>query len=130
MFRVPKTIEAKRKDERASVVVSTPGCPDEVCADIAWLVKMLLKEKAVENEDQIAFLFPALESPQVQRYVEELGKRGLKVYAPRAGEFIEVPEAVAVFGVFVHIFGKPERGDFPGEEYNHYYDWIDSSFAE
>ena len=32
--------------------------------------------------------------------------------------------------LFLHIFGKPVRGEFPGEEYKHYFDWIDSSFAE
>jgi DNA helicase II / ATP-dependent DNA helicase PcrA len=129
-FRVPKEIKAHRKDSAPAVVASTPGCPDDVCAEIAGLVKELLKNNVVENENQIAFLFPSLKSQQVGRYIEELEKLDLKVYAPRAGRFIEVPEAVAVFGVFLHIFGKPVRGEFPGEEYNHYFDWIDSSFAE
>jgi DNA helicase-2/ATP-dependent DNA helicase PcrA len=129
-FRVQKEIKAHRKDREPAVVVSTPGCPDDVCAEIAGLVKKLLKKKVVENENQIAFLFPSLKSPQVDRFKEELEKLELKVYAPRAGRFIEVPEAVSVFGVFLHIFGKPTRGEFPGEEYNSYFDWIDSSFAE
>src|SRR6185503_11722643 len=129
-FRVPKEIKAHRKDAAPAVVASTPGCPDDVCAEIAGLVKKLLKNKVVENENQIAFLFPSLKSKQVARFKEELEKLDLKVYAPRAGRFIEVPEAVAVFGVFLHVFGKPTRGEFPGEEYNNFYDWIDSSFDE
>jgi DNA helicase II / ATP-dependent DNA helicase PcrA len=129
-FRVQKEIKAHRKDPAPAVIASTPGCPDDVCAEIARLVKKLLRSKAVANENQIAFLFPSLKSPQVLRFKEELEKLDLKVYAPRAGRFIEVPEAVAVFGVFLHVFGKPTRGEFPGEEYNHYFDWIDSSFEE
>jgi DNA helicase II / ATP-dependent DNA helicase PcrA len=129
-FRVPKEIKAHRKDPSPAVVLSKPGCPDDVCAEIAGLVKDLLQNKVVENENQIAFLFPSLKSGQVLRFKEELEKLDLKVYAPRAGRFIEVPEAVSVFGVFLHVFGKPTRGEFPGEEYNHYFDWIDSSFAE
>ncbi|HXK39990.1 MAG TPA: ATP-dependent helicase, partial [Candidatus Paceibacterota bacterium] len=129
-FRVQKEIKANRKDETPSVVASTPGSPDDVCAEIAGFVKTLLQNKVVENENQIAFLFPSLKSGQVLRFKEELEKLDLKVYAPRAGRFIEVPEAVAVFGVLSHIFGKPTRGEFPGEEYNNYFDWIDSSFAE
>jgi DNA helicase-2/ATP-dependent DNA helicase PcrA len=129
-FRVQKEIKAHRKDPGPAVVASTPGRPDDVCAEIAGFVKTLLKNKVVENENQIAFLFPSLKSGQVLRFKEELEKLDLKVYAPRAGRFIEVPEAVAVFGVLSHIFGKPTRGEFPGEEYNNYFDWIDSSFAE
>jgi DNA helicase II / ATP-dependent DNA helicase PcrA len=129
-FRVQKEIKAHRKDPAPAVVASTPGSPDDVCAEIAGFVKTLLENKVVENENQIAFLFPSLKSGQVTRFKEELEKLDLKVYAPRAGRFIEVPEAVAVFGVLSHIFGKPTRGEFPGEEYNHYFDWIDSSFAE
>ena len=129
-FRVQKEIKAHRKDPAPAVVLSTPGRPDDVCAEIAEFVKTLLKKKVVENENQIAFLFPSLKSDQVTRFKNELEKLDLKVYAPRAGRFIEVPEAVAVFGVMSHIFGKPTRGEFPGEEYNNYFDWIDSSFEE
>ena len=32
---------------------------------------------------------------------------GIPVYAPRAGRFLEVEEARAVWGLFIKIFGKP-----------------------
>lgn len=128
LHRVPKNIAAHRIDDGPAVVASTPGSPDVVCDQVAELVKSLLDTGKVENENQIAFLFPSLKSEQVRRMREALEARDLRVYAPRAGRFLEVPEAVAVFGVFMHLFGKPARGEFPGDEYNAYYDWIDTAY--
>ena len=112
-----------------AVVASTPSHPDIVCVEIAQLVKELIRSGKVENENQIAFLFPSLKTDHVSRFRTELEKLDLKVYAPRAGKFIEVEEAVAVFGVFLHIFEKPVRGDFPGSDYRSYFDWIDTTYA-
>lgn len=127
-FRVPKKITPHRKEAGPAVVVSTPGKPEDVCEEIATVVKSLLDSGKVENENQIAFLFPSLKTEQVNRFREALARRDIKVYAPRAGRFVEVEEAVAVFGIFLHIFGKPGRGDFAGQDYADYHDWIDSSF--
>lgn len=129
-FRVDKEIKANRGDESPSVVASTPGAPRDVCEEIAELVKKLLDTKTVENENQIAFLFPSLKSDQVARFREALDAVGLKVYAPRAGRFIEVDEAVAVFGVFLHIFGKPAKGEYPGHDYKDYFDWVDLAHTQ
>jgi DNA helicase-2/ATP-dependent DNA helicase PcrA len=123
-YRVPKEITAHRVDESPSVVASTPGSPEEVCPQVARLVKDLLDSGKVENENQIAFLFPSLKSDQVGRLKKALEDLGLKVYAPRAGRFLEVEESVDVFGVFLHIFGKPSRRDFGGRDYKEYHDWI------
>lgn len=125
LHRFPKAIQASRKDNHPSVVVSTPGHPDDVCLEVARFVKKLIDEKKVENENQIAFLFPSLKSDQVGRFKSALEQLDLKVYAPRAGRFLEVDEAVDVFGVLLQIFGKPTRGQFPGQDYNSYFDWVD-----
>ncbi len=58
-----------------------------------------------------------------------LEAKGLKVYAPRAGRFLGVDEALAMFGCFFRILGKPDRGSFAGQDYQDYYDWVDSAFA-
>ncbi len=126
-YRVPKDIKAFRKEDGASVVASTPGRPDDVCPQIARLVKQLLDSGKVENENQIAFLFPSLKTDQVTRFRQALEELGLKVYAPRAGRFLEVAEAVDVFGVFLHIFGKPNRGFYSGQDYHDYFNWIDEA---
>jgi DNA helicase-2/ATP-dependent DNA helicase PcrA len=126
--RVSKEIQAHREDDGPSVVASTPGSPDEVCPQIASFVKQLLDAGKVEDPNQIAFLFPSLKSVQVQRLRTALEALGLQVYAPRARSFLYVQESIAVFGVLLHVFGKPVRGFFPGMEYNDYFDWIDSAY--
>ena len=132
-FRVTsKQVRAHSQDTGAAVVASTQAAPDQVAAEIARLVKRLLDEGKVENPNQIAFLFPSLKSTIVQRMKDalEAPEIGLRVYAPRAGTFLEVPESVTIFGLFLHIFGKPARGDFGGEEYEKYRRWLDQIEAE
>lgn len=124
-FRIDKEIEAERKDSGPSVVASTPGKPVAVCPEIALKVKELLDLKIVSDPNQIAFLFPSLKSKSVQAMKEALEAHGLKVYAPRAGRFLEVPEAEDIFAVFVRIFGRPTRGEFPGQDYSDFHNWLD-----
>ncbi len=123
-YRVPKTIEAHRTDEAASVVASTAGKPDDVYAEIAGLVRRLIDEGKVKDPNQIAFLFPSLKSEHVQRAMRALESVGLQSYAPRAGRFLEVDEAIDVFGVFVQVFGRPERGQFSSRDYDDFHRWI------
>jgi DNA helicase-2/ATP-dependent DNA helicase PcrA len=106
-----KNIEANSLDDGPSVIASQPGKPEDVCAEIARLVVEIIRTGKVENPNQIAFLYPSLKSVQVGRMKKALEEQGLKVYAPRAGTFLQVEEAVAVFGLFMQIFGQPERGD-------------------
>ncbi|GIV69942.1 ATP-dependent helicase [Caldilinea sp.] len=127
-FRVTsKQIRAASADAGVAVVASTPAEPDVVAVEVADLVRRLLNAGRVENPNQIAFLFPSLKSPMVARMKAALEAQGLRVYAPRAGTFLEVPEAVAMFGLYLRIFGRPERGDFGGEEYRAYHDWLDNA---
>ncbi len=129
-FRVSsKQIRAANPDAGAAVVASTSARPTEVAAEIADLVRRLLDAGRVENPNQIAFLFPSLKSPAVERMQAALEVRGLRVYAPRAGSFLQVPESVALFGLFLRIFGRPARGDFGGEDYRTYHEWLDTAEA-
>ncbi len=133
-FRVEgKQIRAHSTDNGIAVVASTPAAPEKVCKEIAGLVRRLLKEGKVQNENQIAFLYPSLKyngemTAQVRRMKEALEAEGLKVYAPRAGRFLEVEEAVALFGLYLHIFGKPSREQFFGSDYQQFHDWIDAAY--
>lgn len=127
-----KQIRANSNDSAIAVVASTPASPEHVCREIAGLVSRLLKEGKVQNENQIAFLYPSLKyngkmTDQVRRMKEALESEGLKVYAPRAGRFLEVEEAVACFGLYLLIFGKPSRGQFAGSDYQQFHDWIDAA---
>lgn len=124
-YRVSKIIEAHRTDATASVVASTGGSPGDTYAEIAGLVRQLIDTGKVKDANQIAFLFPSLKSEHVQRAMDALEHVGLRAYAPRAGRFLEVDEAMDVFGIYIHVFGKPERGAFPGRDYNDFHNWID-----
>jgi DNA helicase II / ATP-dependent DNA helicase PcrA len=131
-FRVTsKQIRAANPDAGVAVVASTWAEPNDMATEIADLVKHLLDTGRVENPNQIAFLFPSLKSAMVGRMKDalEAPRIGLKVYAPRAGTFLEVDESVALFGVFLRIFGRPARGDFRGEEYENYHRWLDIAEA-
>ncbi len=103
-----------RKERRPAVVASAPDTPENVCEEVAGLVKRLLRKKKVSDPNQIAFLYPSLKSKQVQRMKEALEAEGLEVYAPRAGQFLNVPEARDFFGVLMVLFGAPEGSANPG----------------
>lgn len=129
-----KNITANSKDDGVSVIASTPDQPVAACTQIAQLVRQLIEKKKVGDPNQIAFLFPSFKyrgqvNQQVQRMKAALEKEGLLVYAPRAGRFLEVPEALSVFGVFIQLFGRPARGDFRGNDYKTYHDWLDHAEA-
>ena len=122
---MPKTIEDIREDNGPSVVVSSPGKPDGVCPEIASLVHRLIEQQIVSDPNQIAFVFPSLKAKSVQTMIDALENEGLKVYAPRAGRFLEVSEAIDMFGVIVKILGRPARGNFPGADYHDFQNWLD-----
>ncbi|MBK9750112.1 MAG: ATP-dependent helicase [Chloroflexi bacterium] len=124
-YRVNKTIAAQRTDDGVSVVVSGGDNAEDAYEEIAALVQELIDTGKVKDPNQIAFLFPSLKSVHVQRAIDALARVGIPVYAPRAGRFLEVDEAKDVFGLFVRVFGKPQRGAFPGMDYNNFHNWLD-----
>jgi DNA helicase-2/ATP-dependent DNA helicase PcrA len=122
-----KEIVANSTDRGVSVVATSPAAPEEACAEIARLIRRLVDEGKVENENQIAFLYPSLKSVQVEKMMDALRSEGFLPYAPRAKRFLEGEEATAVLGLFALIFGRPERGDFPGSDYRQFHDWLDTA---
>jgi DNA helicase-2/ATP-dependent DNA helicase PcrA len=129
-FRVAeKVIKAHSCDRGPAVVATTPAKPDVACAEMADLICEIIESGKVEDPSQIAVLFPSLKAKPVQRLKEALEERGQRVYAPRAGRFLQVEEAVDLFGLFLHVFGRPVRGDFAGEDYRDFHDWVDTAYA-
>ena len=126
-----KRITAHRSDDQVAVVGSRAAHPDDVATEIAQLVRQLIDKGKVEDPNQIAFLFPSLKSKQTQRMKEALEAPDidLKVYAPRAGSFLQVEESVDMFGLFVHVFGLPPRGRQWGGDYGDFVKWLDSAKA-
>lgn len=119
-----KNIQAHDESNELAVVTSAPGPYEEVAKEIAGLVKSLIDEKKVEDPNQIAFLFPALKNNTKVRTMKRiLESIGLKVYAPRSGRFLDVEEAKLMFGLLLHIIGKPEQGEYSGA-YQEYHNWL------
>ncbi len=123
VYRVEKKIRAHRQDAFPAVVASMPNKPVQACQEIAVFVRRLLNEGKVDNPNQIAFLYPSLKSVQVERMKNALEAQGLQVYAPRAGRFLDVDEAVDVFGICLLIFGRPSlRG--MGRDIEGFREWL------
>lgn len=127
---VDKNIQPHSADAGTAVVASTASKPADVAKEIAQLVCDLIATRKVENPNQIAFLFPSLKATSVQLMKAALEDVGLRVYAPRAGRFLEVEEARSMLGLFMQVFGKPAQGAFPGKDYNAYLGWLDQIDAE
>jgi DNA helicase-2/ATP-dependent DNA helicase PcrA len=125
-----KNITSQSDDALPSVFKTDPVKPDAACAEIAGVVRKLIDENKVNDPNQIAFLFPTLKSVMVTKMRSALEARGLKVYAPRAGRFLDAPEALALFGIFIKIFGKPPLGHFPGRDYAEFATWTDKCTAK
>ncbi|WP_026674015.1 UvrD-helicase domain-containing protein, partial [Alkalihalobacterium bogoriense] len=121
-----KNIEAHNQDNDISVITTSPAKSEDVAEETAQFIKNLIDEGKVEDPNQIAVLFPALKNNQhVKRVKRALEKEGISVYAPRAGRFLEVDEAKAMFGILTKVFGKPVRQEYSGA-YKDYHDWLDS----
>lgn len=129
-----KKLDAHRKTTNHSVVVTKHAESSEVYKEIVDLVETLKREKKIEDYNQVAFLFPYLKnSPRVQELREAFEKRGIRVYAPRAGRFLAVEEARAIFGLFLKIFGVPDfSGEFGGRDIDDFRHWLRNceSFAD
>lgn len=126
-----KKIAAHSKDTGPSVVATTPGKPEDTCEQIALRVRDLIQSGKVSNANQIAFLFPSLKydgkiNQQVERMKNALERVGLQVYAPRAGRFLEVSEAMDVLSLFAQIFGNPEKGEYVSRGLNQFHHWLDA----
>lgn len=132
-FRVTdKEIRAHRKGELTAVVTTGCNTPDDCCDEIADLAIRLLDDKVVQDPNQIAFLFPGLKyggsmNKPVQRMKAALEERGLKVYAPRAGRFLQVEEATEMLGVLGTLFGRSGLGGFNPDssgQWTKYRQWL------
>lgn len=127
---VGKKITAHHQDNgRAVFIADRTQNADSVCEAVATATKSLIEAGKVEDPNQIAFLFPSLDSPTVHRMKRALEAVELDVYAPRAGRFFETDEATLCVGLFLHVFGKPTLKGF-GRDIKEFNEWLDRCEAE
>lgn len=121
-----KGIRAFSTDSDTALLTTAPGDP-HWCTTVAQLCRRLVDQGVVHDPNQIAFLFPSVKNKAAQEMMQALQEVGLNVYAPRAGRFLEVPEACEMFGLFTHVFGAPDSSQFSGREFDQYKGWLKSS---
>ncbi|GHU66297.1 DNA helicase [Spirochaetia bacterium] len=129
-----KNITAQRSGEEPSVVVSSHAKAETVYREIAEFIYNLKATKKIEDYSQVAFLFPSLMvrvdgfRDAFNAVNEEKRLAGtpdeLRIYAPRAGRFLEVDEAKAIWGLLLLVFGRPHYGQTQNRSLVEFRNWM------
>jgi DNA helicase-2/ATP-dependent DNA helicase PcrA len=131
LYRVQgKQVIAARTDTATAIITTDYKKKEEYSVQVAKLVKQLLNEGKVKDPSQIAFLYPSLKGTHVRPMIEALEAEGLTTYAPRAGSFLQVPEAVKIFGLLMHLLGRPGKNGYRGRDYDAFHSWMDLAEIE
>ncbi|MCJ8291031.1 MAG: ATP-dependent helicase [Crocinitomicaceae bacterium] len=109
-----KNILPFNQEEVVSVVTTERGSKEEVFEEVADFVFKLKESGKIEDYNQVAFLFPSLsfrgvKNVAVDNFETALNDKGIQIFAPRAGRFLDIPEAVQVLGLLFHILGRPSH---------------------
>ena len=106
-----KVIKANSEDKGPSIVVTERKRAADVYKEIAEHIVKLKETDKIQDYNQVAFLFPAMKNnTRVQGFKEAFEALGVNIYAPRAGNFLNVEEAKAIFGLLLEIFDRPHYG--------------------
>lgn len=135
VWRVRKTIKPNPNPptevvtQPHSVLQMASGSTQQVTQQLAQFIKKLLDEGRVTNPNQIAVLFKSVKSSKAKQLIQALEQVGLKAYAPRAGRFLEVDEAVDMLGVLMQFTGKPTSSwQLNGGDFSEYIKWADETY--
>ncbi|GAA0194207.1 ATP-dependent helicase [Fulvivirga kasyanovii] len=109
-----KNIQAFNRDEFPAILTTERTDKATVFEEVAQFVFDLKKKGKIEDYNQVAFLFPSLsfrgeKNKAVEGFETALNEKGIQIFAPRAGRFLDIPEAVEVFGLIFHILGRPSH---------------------
>lgn len=126
-----KKIVAKSNDKDVSVLVSEKSKAENVYLEIAGFIRKLKETKKISDYNQVAMIFPAMRTTftqsgintRVQGFMNAFNKIGIPYYAPRAGRFLDTEESVAIFGLFLKVFGRPHY-DSPSGGLRNFMFWM------
>lgn len=135
-WRRHKNIQAHdgNKSDHHAVFATSENSGDDGAEELAAVIHRLIVEEKVEDPNQIGVLFPSLQwqgkpNDKVVKLRNALAKRDIKVYAPRAGRFLDVEEAKDVFGVLMHVIGKPDFNEnLRGNDIENFKKWSDEVY--
>jgi DNA helicase-2/ATP-dependent DNA helicase PcrA len=130
-YRVADKKITANNTERAPFVVRTRrNSQENAYAEIAAFIQQLKATGKVEDYNQVAVLYPAMKNnTRVQGLKDALEAINIPVYAPRAGRFLEVEEASAIYGLLFHIFGRPSHQGSASPGLQEFRDWTLRSMA-
>lgn len=121
-----KKVKAGRREEGHAVFKTEAVDSSDIADEVADKIRNLIDSGAVTNANQIAFLYPSLGSKPVQQMIAALAEKGLQVYAPRAGSFLEQEEPILVYGLLARVLGT-ELGKI--NKHRDYNPWFESALA-
>lgn len=109
-----KNIQAHNREEIHAVATTSKGEKHVVFDQVAQFVFDLKATGKIEDYSQVAFLFPSLsymgeKNGAVRDFEEALNEKGIQIFAPRAGRFLDVAEAKEIFGLLFQILGRPSH---------------------
>jgi len=125
-----KNIQAHRADPLPSVVVTEKADSEVVYAELAAFIKKLKDTKKINDYNEVAVLFPSVRpyngtpNAAVTGMRDALEEHGIRVYAPRAGRFLESEEATVVMGLLRMIIGTPHEPEWNSASYQEFRRWL------
>lgn len=125
---VDKNIQAHNQETFPAVVATKRKKKEEIFNEVAQFVFDLKEKGKIQDYSQVAFLFPSLKSmgeknTKVSGFEDALNELGIPVFAPRAGRFLEVQEAVEIFGLIFSIVGRPRHQGRASEGLQSFRNW-------
>ncbi|WP_052085848.1 ATP-dependent helicase [Clostridium sp. HMP27] len=127
---VNKNIKANSSDDGAAVVTTVGDMPLGVYKEIVKKVKEMIDKKIVSDPSDVAVLFTYLKGNEnAAKFKAVFEQAGIKVYAPRAGRFLDNPEPIHMFGLMTYLFGVPEVDEeFNKGKQKEFNDWIQKCY--
>jgi DNA helicase-2/ATP-dependent DNA helicase PcrA len=109
-----KNIQAFNQEDFPAIITTERDVKSDVIEKVAQFIFDLKEKGKIEDYNQVAFLFPSLsfrgeKNPAVADFERALNDKGIEIFAPRAGRFLNMPEAIAVFGLLFHILERPSH---------------------
>jgi len=109
-----KNIQPFNQEDFSAIVTTNRHEKNEVFDKIAQFVLDLKETGKIVDYNQIAFLFPSLsfrgvKNSAVADFESALNDKGIQIFAPRAGRFLDIPEAIEFFGLLFQILGRPSH---------------------
>ena len=123
-----KNIQAFNQEDFAAIVTTERIEKATVFEEVAQFILDLKNNGKIEDYNQVAFLFPSLsfrgvKNSTVAEFEMALNEKGIQIFAPRAGRFLDIPEAIEIFGLIFHILGRPSHQGQPSGGLKDFRQW-------